>query len=284
MYASILETLSSGGWIYKYVEMREDDVEIYHNLFEKIIFNCATYFKIPALLIGFYLYAYKSEYKRKAILLICPFACSFAYSMYMASRTNLFIIILLYGCVVFMFWKRFTPALKRIITIVISIIATLVIILCIAITFSRFGDDDNSWLANYFGGSYRIAHNTIGFTDRLGYGSNFFGDLFRFAGIKTVPYHCLIDDENGFHPMVAMRYTDFGFFGTIIYSIFISSFFNSLISKKIIGLGASALVLYYYQDLLMGALYDNTTAWTWTITIFVLYFLNIYLKNVSVQK
>lgn len=278
MLSSIRETIASGEWVYKYVEMREDDVEIYHNVFEKIVFNCASYLKIPALLIGFYLFANHSDYRHKSILIVCPFLCSFAYAMYMASRTNLFIIILLYGCTGFLFWNQYSPKIKQVITSVFALIISLVVILCFAITLSRFGDDDISWLANYFGGSYRIAHNTIGFTERLGYGSNFFSDYYNFMGIKMPVYHCLIDDENGFHPMAAMRFTDFGFFGTLIYAFLVCRVMTKLLSARKIHFGCACIVLYYYQDLLMGALYDNTTAWTWTITLCVNLILNFYLK------
>jgi oligosaccharide repeat unit polymerase len=279
---NVLEALRSGSWLAIYVNMRGEDAVFHSNLFEQVLINVTTYFRIPAVLYAFYVYAKKIDYKWKNLLLIIPFVNSAIWAVFTASRTEFVVIGFIYIACFLILSKGFSNSFKRIVLIGLSVFGAVAAIFIIAVSASRFGEGETSWLKDYFGDSFIVAHNTIGYTDRLGNGSYFFKQIFQILGIHVAPYHCPIDDGTSFHSLIGMRYSDFGIIGTVVYALVGCIWMSYLTNKKRILIGDIYLLLYYFIVLFIGALYDSATAFSWLIVLFVAYLLSyISKKNVK---
>lgn len=279
LFGQVIESLRSGSWLYTYLEMRGEDAIFYRNFLEQIAINVTTYLKIPILIYAFYAYSRDINYKRKGLAILFPFVNSVMWAIYTASRIELFIILLLYlGCFL-LFRKNLSGSFKKTISFIFIAFSILSAFLALAVTLSRFGEGDSSWIALYFGDSFRVGHNMIGFTDSIGYGSYFFQRFLDIFHIKGIPFHCSIDDGTAFHSLIGMRYSDFGFIGTIIYALLTYYIISKICNRRTISIGAIYIVFYYFQTLLAGALYDSANAFSWAIVIVVSLILNRFTKK-----
>jgi len=276
---NVIEALQSGSWLSVYVEMRGEDAVFHHNLYEQILINITTYLRIPAIFYAFFVYAKGIPYGRKALLLITPFINSIVWAIFTASRTEFVVIGFLYVACYLMLSKEFSSSFKKKMLVGLSIFGAIAVAFIIAVSASRFGEGESSWLKDYFGDSFIVAHNTIGYTDRLGYGSYFFKQINQILGIKMTPYHCPIDDGTAFHSLIGMRYSDFGIIGTIMYALVGYIWMNHIINKKKMLLGDVYLLLYYFIALFIGVFYDSTSAFSWLIVIVASFIVSLISKN-----
>lgn len=281
MINPLITSIQSGAWLYRYVEMRAEDAIIHHNIIEQIVMNVASYLQLPVLLFVFYSYAHNIKYKRILIAAICPFICTLIWAIYMASRTSLVGIAILYLAAYLIFEKDLPQKFKHYAFVAFSIICSIGAIFILAVTVSRFGENESSWIADYFGDSNRVGHNMIAYTVKYSNGTWFGKQFLGVLGMSTTPYKCLVDDGSAFHPLIGMRYADFGFIGLIVYSSCVALFFKQLLSKKTLNIGIGYMLFYYFQDLFIGCLYDNTTAFSWLIVIVISIILNILTRNVK---
>lgn len=283
LYGSVMEALNSGSWLSVYINMREEDAVFYHSFYEQVLINITTYLRIPAIFYAFYVFAKKIPYRRKGLLLITPFLNSAVWAVFTASRTEFVVIGFLYIACFIMLMDTFSASFKRKIIIGLSLFGLIAAVFVIAVSASRFGEGESSWLKDYFGDSFIVAHNTIGYTDRLGYGSLFLKQINAMLGIHMTPYHCPIDDGTAFHSLIGMRYSDFGMIGTVLYAIVGYIWMNHLINKKKMLIGDIYLLLYYFIVLFIGVFYDSASAYSWLIVIVFSFILNfISTRNVKV--
>lgn len=281
-YGNVIEALRSGSWLSVYINMRAEDTVFYNSLYEQVLINLTTYLRIPAIFYAFYVYAKNIPYGRKALLLIVPFINSAVWAVFTASRTEFVVIGFLYIACFLILSETFSPSFKKKILVGLSAFGAAAAVFIIAVSASRFGEGENSWLKDYFGDSFIVAHNTIGYTDRLGYGSHFFKQINQLLGIHIPPYHCQIDDGTAFHSLIGMRYSDFGLIGTYVYAFIGCLWMNLLLNKKRLLLGDVYLLLYYFIVLFIGVFYDSATAYSWLIVIVISFILNkISLRNVK---
>lgn len=276
---NVIEALHSGSWLSVYVNMRSEDAVFHHNLYEQVLINLTTYLKIPAIFYAFYVYAKRITYGRKALLLIVPFINSAVWAVFTASRTEFVVIGFLYIACFLILSDAFSSSFKKKILVGLSSFGAVAAVFIIAVSASRFGEGENSWLKDYFGDSYIVAHNTIGYTDRIGYGYHFFKQINQLLGIKMLPYHCPIDDGSAFHSLIGMRYSDFGIIGTIIYAFIGYAWMTHILRKKKILIGDIYLLMYYFIVLFIGVFYDSATAYSWLIVIVVSFILSFISKK-----
>lgn len=278
---SVIYAIRSGNWLSIYLRMRGSDAVFYHNLFERLIINFTSYFKIPALFYAFYVYSKGIPFKRKRLLMIMPFITTFFWALFTASRTDLLVIATLYFVCFLIFTNELSSTFKKRALIFSSVMGWLAMMFILAVNVSRFGTGGQSWLSMYFGESFIVAHNTIGYTYRLGEGSYFFNQFYHIFGIPITPYLCSIDDGTAFHTLIGMRYSDFGMLGTIIYAIIASLLLKLILRKRYLGLGDIYLIVYYFITVFIGVFYDAANAYSWSIVIVISIMLNyISLKNV----
>ena len=279
---NVMEALRSGSWLSVYLDMRAEDAVFYHSFFEQVLINITTYLRIPAIFYAFFVYAKNINYGRKSLLLITPFVNSAIWAVFTASRTEFVVIGFLYVACFLMLSEGFSPSFKKKLYVGLAVFGAIAASFVIAVSASRFGEGESSWLKDYFGDSFIVAHNTIGYTDRLGYGSYFFKQINQLLGIHIPPYHCQIDDGTAFHSLIGMRYSDFGLIGTFVYAFIGCLWMNHLLNKKRMLLGDVYLLLYYFIVLFIGVFYDSATAYSWLIVIVISFILNkISLRNVK---
>lgn len=276
---SVLSSLRSGNWLSIYVKMRGEDAVFHHNLYEQIIINLTNYLRIPAVFYAFYVYAKGVKYKRKALLLIIPFVNAFVWAVFMASRTELVVIGSIYLICYLLFLKKLSTSFKKRVVIIFSVMIVVAAAFIMAVSSSRFGENETSWYASYFGESFIVAHNTIGFTDVFSQGSYVARPFYTMLGMRITPYHCPIDDGVAFHTLIAMRYADFGLIGTVLYAVFSAVIFCRMLKKKKIRLGDVYLLLYFFNVLFIGVFYDNANALSWLIVLFFSLILNYLSKK-----
>lgn len=283
LYGNVMEALNSGSWLSVYVNMRDEDAVFYHSFYEQVLINITTYLRIPAIFYAFFVYAKKIPYGRKALLLIVPFINSAIWAIFTASRTEFVVIGFLYVACFLMLSGVFSSAFKKKMFVALAVFGTIAAVFVIAVSASRFGEGESSWLKDYFGDSFIVAHNTIGYTDRLGYGSYFLKQINQMLGVHMTPYHCPIDDGTAFHSLIGMRYSDFGIIGTILYALVGYVWMSHLINKKRMLLGDIYLLLYYFIVLFIGVFYDSASAYSWLIVMVFSLLLNyISTRNVKI--
>jgi len=281
----LLIALRSGNWLFVYVQMRSEDAVFHESFYEQVLINVTTYLRIPIVFYSLYVFAYRIPYKRRYLALVFPLVNSVVWAIYTASRTEFVVIGFIYlGCY-YLCSSKFAGSFKRKITVIGSIFAVIGSIFIIAISASRFGEGETSWLVDYFGDSFVVANHMIAFTDRIGNGSYFFKQIFSILNIHVAPFHCRIDDGTAFHSLIGMRYSDFGPIGTIIYAFIGLLWMNYLQKKKQILIGDVYLIMYYFIVLLIGVFYDSATAYSWLIVIVASFILNkISVRNVKVKS
>lgn len=269
LFGSVVQALRSGSWLSIYVSMRGEDAILYTNFYQRFLINVTSYLKTPAVFYAFYTFAKNINYKRKSILLIMPLITSFMWAINTASRSSFMAVGVLYLICYVICSTHISTTFKRRFITVLSIFGALAAAFILSVNVSRFGEGNDEWTSAYFGHSYIVGHNTIAFTNRLGYGSNFFGFLYDTFHINVPRYNCLVDDGVAFHPMIGMRFSDYGLVGTIVYAFLVSWLFTSILKKKNITFGGVYMTLYFYCSLFTGALYDNTNILSWLIVISV---------------
>ena len=280
----VISAVRSGRWLSVYLSMRGEDAVFYNNFFERILINVVSYFRIPAVFYAFYVFARNIEYKRKTILLITPLVTSFMWAILTASRSSILDIGILYIMCFVICMNDVSNSFRRGFITFLSVFGVVATFFILAVNVSRFGEGDSDWTSAYFGHSFIVAHNTIAYTDRIGYGKNFWGTVYNMLHIQVAPYHCQIDDGVAFHPLISMRYSDYGLIGTVIYAIIVSIFFNRLLKKRRMSIGEVYIVLYFYVSLFIGAFYDNANSLSWMIVIVVSLLLNTLSKYTVTAK
>lgn len=270
----VLAAFRSGEWLSVYVQMRGEDAVFHESLYEQVLINITTYLRIPVIFYSLFVFANRIAYKRKYLSLIVPLLNSVVWAIYTASRTEFVVIAFIYiGCYIICS-KGFSSDFKRKIALVGGAFGGVGAFFIIAISASRFGDGETSWLVDYFGDSFVVANRTIGHTTQIGNGSHFFKQIFGMLNIDVAPYKCMVDDGTAFHSLIAMRYVDFGLIGTIIYALVGCLWMNFLQKKKKILIGEVYLIMYYFIILFVGVFYDSATAYSWLIVIVFAYILN----------
>ena len=276
------------GGDYLYIYLSREDVNLYDNFFEQVVVNVVNYFFIPMVLYGFYVLAHKVNYRFKWFLLIIPFVASAMYALSYASRTEFFVLLLIYGSAYFMFSKYFSKKINKLIAVWGIAFSVVIGLGSTVITQSRFeSDDEGSWVSGYFGDSNLIAHDTFVYTTQYSEGTYFFRNIVPLFGIKPINTKCSVDHGFGFRPMISTRFSDFGPIGFIIDVLFCMCFLSYFLYKKKISWGTISIVFYFYKCLTLGALYENNNEISWLYVLIVAFILDFltdkkYGKNNSV--
>lgn len=276
-FNKVVNNLISGEWLYTYIEVHEDNVVLYNNLYERIVLNFVSYVKLPMLIYAFYAYSHRIQYKRGIMLLIMPFIVSLMGSISSASRAGLFLVALQYLSCYVVFYKFFNTKFKKTLTLLLFAFIAIALTVALSITWSRFGEENNSWLGSYFGNSYFTAHNLIRNTIQYSNGSYFFGGICELFGIPKQNAICSIDNGLAFTTLIGVRFSDFGFIGTIIYAFIGMGLVDFLTRRRTIDLGDIFIILYYYQNIAIGVFYDNANVLSWIAVLII----SVFLKQLS---
>ena len=232
-----------------YVEMRGDDASLYLNKFEYILLQFVSYFTIPSFCVSFALISRGFLFKGGVLILLSVFS-SIIFSVFMASRTDLFQVFILLFVVYMFFRKNIQRRYVRFINIILLFVTFVLAFLGMAITLSRFENYSNDlWLFDYFGASilnYDIVfNNTIVFSN----GHYFFKNFYSYSPyfyVKNFP-------DFAFIPLCGRFFIDFKYWG-ILFS-FLSLLF--LVRKKQYTIADLFVVLTVFKIVLIGILYSE---------------------------
>lgn len=248
-----INTVLSGNYLDAYQAMRGDfAVDVYDNILEHIVYSLTLNFQIPALIFAF---VYFSRYKLKFsfVLMLSATLPMIILSLYKASRTDLFQLVILVYLMYGYFFDTIPSKYRKWINLISFIFLLLTSFSVLAITFSRFdGKNFNDWFWYYFGESI-LGFNTImeeltSFSD----GKRFF--LYDLDSQEYVQYLPNFRFKQ-FVPLFARFYIDFNYWGFLV-SLFPLIFFPRRKLNSICGVFLIFTICNYtYIGLLYSALY-----------------------------
>lgn len=265
MIPKIIPILQSGSYHSAYLETRGEDAILYNGFFEQVIINFVSYSSIIILVLSFLLISNNVKYKYKLLLFIFPFLNSLIFAVMTASRASVAFEILIYLVLFLVFRNKLPLKFSRVIKALMISIVAFATLLIGAITLSRFGDSDNSWLYSYFAESFYNVNYIMTYGNGCSNGNTFFKGLFEFNNT----YHCSIDFGFGFTTLIGARFRDFGYVGTIIYAIICFTLINKLLKKKVIDICTLVIIIYYFRTILIGVFYDAASCLSWIYMIII---------------
>lgn len=265
MIPKIIPVIQSGSYLSAYLETRGEDAILYNNFFEQVIINFVSYSSIIILVLSFLLLSNNVKYKYKLLLFIFPFLNTLIFAVMTASRASVAFEIIIYLVLFLMFRDILPIKFSRVIKALIISIVVFATLLIGAITLSRFGDGDNSWLYNYFAESFYNANYIMTYGHGSSNGNTFFKGLLKFNN----NFHCNVDFGTGFTTLIGVRFKDFGYVGTMIYAIICFAFINKLLKKKVIDICTLVIIIYYFRTILIGVFYDAASCISWIYMIII---------------
>ena len=274
----IIETFQSGDWgaIRNLLGDDNEGIEHYASQGERLVKNLSSYLSPFALVYAFYQLT-KPRFSRWFVFLLFSAIVipSFFEASVEASRGMIMHLVIKLGIAYFMFRFLIPKSRKKVIYILSLILASVFIVYSIAVTVSRFGEDDaNSSLFMYFG------HSMLAFNDGI------FNSMHDYAGGKRF-FSWFIDLFGGdssfssaklgstagtaFFTIVGGMFIDWGPYGTVVVAIIACIIANIWFKKKTYRLSDSIFLVFYLSTLANGIfVFGKGRALDWFMT-FVLF-------------
>lgn len=259
-FQEAIDAIKSGDWL-GIREMLYWGEEKQYTFWERLYKN-GNKFLHPAALVYFFYYLGQNKKKRNSLLLyVCGFLSIFTPiigSITSAARGTLFFHVISIFILYSIFSRTYSKKLQLVIKGIFSTILFFILLLVIAITISRFGDDEGgSSVLLYFGHSMNSFNYGIFDTiKRYGYGRWFLGDYFSIFSSITVDKST--DIAYGTHvgtsfiTLVGCLFVDFGFWGTLALLIIIALYSKSIVKRA----SFSYIYLYFVViDLLINGVF-----------------------------
>lgn len=281
-YFSIDETvdnIQSGAWAVLRNELYNGDVQLYSNQLERLAKIFTGYLSPLAIVLLFYYLTLGNV--KKIWLLILALAIITPIFITAINTASRGIIVNLAGSLVLcyiIFRRDISKEVKKIILVFSVSLLALFLIYSLAVTLSRFGEDDqSSSLLNYFGHSMLVFN--YGLTDSIntyGCGKYFFDWFLPLLGISPLNLGTLGAHFNtGFYTFVGSLYIDFGPIATLLIAIVFAVLIgNRLKYKRQIDIADIYLFLCYANYLFMGVFViglGNSLFWLITFLIYGLF-------------
>ncbi|MCW0484742.1 O-antigen polymerase [Gaoshiqia sediminis] len=279
-----IENIRSGEWSVLRNELYQDGIQLYSSQVERIAMILVSYLKpLAIILLFFFLTLYKKRPVWLIILAISITLPVFLTAINVASRGMLvsFAITSFLGYIIFR--REISKTIRKIVGVFAGVLLVFFLIYSLAVTASRFGQDDQtSSLIYYFGHSmltfnYGIADSIHSYLN----GEHFFGwfydklGLAHYGGIK----HSELGTHFGtaFFTFVGAWYLDFGPFGTFLIALFLPMAMISIFRyKRVLDIADVYIYLFYLDYLVMGVfVYGRGYGLAWFIAFMVYGFLKI---------
>ena len=286
-FPKLISNLSSGAWAEVYNDSQTHE-EYYRNQFEHLFMVFCMYFRIPATIILFYnLTKPKIPILETSLLAISLISYIFCCSIVAASRALMFMGILGFVVVFFFFKPYISNNVSRRLTIWSSSVIGAVFLLMAAITvarYSQYGEDVvYSSIVFYFGHPMIVFdYGVVDTIKQFAHGAMFLGD--STIGDSELGTHC----DPMFSTIVGSLYKDFGPYLTILISflfpLLLSMIFN--LKKRVYDLAEISMYFYFFNDILMGAFYLNSSILNWLMFTFIFIILKcmkMFFKGVKVN-
>ena len=164
------------------------------------------------------------------------------------------------------YWEKKT---LRIIFVVMGCVMVFIVSLSLAISYSRFGDDNAlSWIFSYFGEPFLNMSLYYWDPTYIWNGMSTFGRYFSDSHTINGPYMPIL-----FKMFSGQSFMDFGLFNGFLFIILMSFIFTKIMPhKKMLTFGDMLVVMYVYCHVMRGVFGIMTLGWSAYALIIVLYF------------
>ena len=270
-----VENIKSGDWAVLRRALYSDDIALYTNQLERWAKIFVMYLRPMAIVLLFYYMTLKKT--KKIWLIIFALAIitpAFFTAINTASRGLVLNLVILFFLGYIIFRKNLSKEIKKIFIVFVVIFLVLFLIYSLAVTLSRFGEQNQSTsLLNYFGQSMLVFN--YGLTDSIqnyGYGKYFFNWFLPFFGVSPLNTSLLgAHFGTSFFTFVGAWYIDFGPVGTFIIAIILPMIigFRTKYKRKL-DIADIFLFLFYVNYLAMGVfVIGRGNALPWLMTFFL---------------
>lgn len=265
---TFVANISSGDYFELYYEVRESDNESFGSVYEKYLYILSKKFQYPALIVGF-IYLCKNNVNKGALLLSVTVVSSFAYSICVVSRTDLFQILVSFSLIYFLCRKLLSCKIKKLmkrIIVPIGGIVILVFIIVISASRSMF-ESDFSWILEYCGRSILTFNSILEYPVSSRVGLNFLGTMDTFS-INHPSY-----TGKEFVPLLSRMYIDFGIVGLLVFLLI-----PICVPKRPRKVADYYLIIYIFFAVFIGILYSTINLIQLIQTFFVYIMLRFIFK------
>lgn len=275
-----IENINSGEWATLRMDLYAGDVKLYNNQIERFAKIFVSYLKPLAIILLFVSLIHKNISKKWLFILTLSIVfTTFLVSINTASRGLIVSLCFSFLCAFIWFKNELKLKVKRVIYFISFSFFVLFWIYSLAVTNSRFGDDNQfSSILFYFGHSM-LTFN-YGITDSIqffGNGTYFFDWLVKYLGFTPINFADLgTHFGTKFFTFVGSWYIDFGPNGTFLIALLIPLFFIRMLKKQVIGIAELFICFAYLNYLFMGVfVIGRSNSLVWISTIIIYLFLKI---------
>lgn len=258
----IVTLLQTGSWLSIKAAAYEGELGYTTSFFQVIATLFVTTF-MPLLLIMSFYYMSDSRVKfvKGLLLLVITITPEILSNILYAYRGGLLIISLSILSVYLMFKDKMNATRKKVWNIIMISIGTALVVLVLAITFSRFGEEDSeSSLVSYIGQPMVVFNGGIAVcAENTMEGRYFFSrrmnrdEIWKDSFLRT-------HTNNGanLNTFVGCSYLDFGFLLTILIAIVVSFYTKSILKDKHkYPIATSYIYIFYLNYLFLGAFHST---------------------------
>lgn len=253
------EVISSGEWgaLRQQVYQDEESIELYHSFFEKIVKNIVGYMhSFIIVILAYHMSRPKINKTVVTLLLIVWLLNGFFESMLTASR-GMVTGMLLEFLLVFALFKRVIPkTIKKTIPVLAVLFLIPVVSYLVAVSVSRFGEDEAGSSVFYYLGHSMLTFNAemmVPMHDYAG-GKYFFKYFLDFLGINSSFNEAALGYKGGssFFTFIGSFYMDFGPIGTFLIAAVVCIFLLTITQKKRYKLSDLIIIVYFMNYILSG--------------------------------
>ena len=241
----------------------EAGITLYSSPYQRIAKNICSYCSPLAVLYVFYLLTRETpRYIIIALLLLSIVVPSFMAATVVASRSMIMGIVLKLGFGYLLFHNTIPHKRKKYIYIISGIVLLFLAIYVLAVSISRFGEDDyQSSMFYYFGHSMiSFAQNMFGKLHDYLYGEYFFYWFVNDTYLTSIDLSSLGSKHGtSFITFVGPLYADFGVIGTFIFAFLSFFIFRSFTRKRLYGL-PELIMLFHYMSYLGAGIFCPGTS------------------------
>jgi len=286
-----VDLIRSGEWgrLRNMLYEDEDSVELYHNQFERIAKNINGYMHPFTVVMVFYHLSKEKINKIVTLLLLVVWLGNgFFGAMLVASRGLVITMLLELALALVLFKNTINKKTKQVLIAIGIVMLIPVAIYMIAVSVSRFGEDDA-------GGSVftYLGHSMLNFNANMmvpmhdfADGKYFFQFLLNILGVdSTINLQDLgYTGGTGFYTFIGSFYIDFGPVGTFFLAVLMMAILNRFANKEQKNVSDIMVLIFFLTYYLKGVFVigpGSSLAW---LMLFVLYTIVRYAENIPQEE
>ncbi len=286
-----VELIQSGEWgmLRNMLYEDEESVELYHNSFERIAKNINGYMHpFTVVMVFYYLSKEKTDKIVTFLLLTVWLGNSFFGAMLVASRGLVITMLLELVLTLVLFKNVIDKKTKQVLTVTGIVMLIPVAIYMIAVSVSRFGEEDA-------GGSVftYLGHSMLNFN------ANMMVPMHDYAGGKYFAQYLLnllgLDSTinlqelgytggTGFYTFIGSFYIDFGPMGTFLLAVLMMAILNRFANREQKSISDMMVIVFFLIYYLKGVFVIGTSSALSWLMLMVLFMIVRYAENIPQQE